>query len=72
MKTCMEYFLQSNQKGDKVIKIRKVESKKDWKEFLNLPFRLYKGDENWIPPLKSDVYFKLNAEKHPFWEHATR
>lgn len=55
-----------------MISIKKVRSKKDWKQFIDLPFRLYKDDANWIPPLKNDVFFKLNTEKHPFWEHSIR
>ena len=55
-----------------MITVKKVATKKDWKDFIDLPFRLYKDDKNWVPPLKKDMFFKLNTEKHPFWEHAIR
>lgn len=53
-------------------KIRRVESKRDWKRFIELPFELYKDNQYWVPPLKREVYFKLDTKKHPFWEHARR
>ena len=37
------------------MKIREVQSARDRKEFLELPVRLYKGDENWIRPLDKDI-----------------
>ena len=55
-----------------MITVRKVETKKDWKDFIDLPFKLYKNDKNWVPPLKKDMLFKLDTERHPFWEHAIR
>ncbi len=55
-----------------MITTKKIETKKDWKKFIDLPFRLYKEDKNWVPPLKKEVFFKLNTKKHPFWEHAIR
>ena len=30
--------------------IRPVETKKDRKIFIDLPFRLYADDPNWVPP----------------------
>ncbi len=34
--------------------IKEAISKKEIKDFINLPFELYKGDTAWVPPLKSD------------------
>jgi ribosomal protein S18 acetylase RimI-like enzyme len=49
------------------IEIRKVETKKDKKVFINLPWLIYKGDDNWVPPLKMAVEDMLSP-KHPFYE----
>ncbi len=49
------------------IEIRKVETKKDKKVFINLPWLIYKNDPNWVPPLKMAVEDMLNP-KHPFYE----
>lgn len=34
------------------IAIRPISTKADRKRFVDLPFRLYKDDPNWVPPLK--------------------
>jgi GNAT superfamily N-acetyltransferase len=35
--------------------IIEVKTKKDKKDFIRLPFKVYKNDQNWVPPLKSDI-----------------
>lgn len=42
----------------------------DRRAFVDLPFRLYKGDPVWVPPLRRDVEDLLNPH-HPFHAHAT-
>lgn len=55
-----------------MITIHKVdtESKKEVKEFVDLPYRLFKDVPQWVPPLKSGVRDTLNRNKHPFHEHS--
>ncbi len=55
-----------------MITIRKVDTKsrKDVNEFVDLPFRLFKGVSQWVPPLKSGVKDVLNRDKHPYHEHS--
>ncbi len=52
------------------IKIRKVENKKDLNEFLKLPWKIYEGNSNWVPPLLYDQKKILNKKKNPFFNHA--
>lgn len=44
--------------------------KKDLKEFVDLPWSIYKNDSNWVPPLKMAVKDLLNVNKHPFYATA--
>jgi len=37
-----------------MIDVIPVDNKKQLKEFIMLPFELYKNDSNWVPPLISD------------------
>ena len=39
------------------------------KAFVALPYRLYKNDPNWVPPLKIDINELLNTKKNPWFEH---
>jgi hypothetical protein len=49
--------------------IRKVTTKADRKAFVDLPYRLYADNPNWVPPLKDDVYFLISETKNPWFEH---
>ena len=53
-----------------MIKIRKVESEQDRMKFIKLPWELYKGDQNWVPPLIFDVRKNLDPVKNPFFKHS--
>jgi hypothetical protein len=55
-----------------MISIEKVDtsSKKQVKEFVNFPFKIYAGVKEWVPPILSDVRLMLNENKHPFYEHS--
>ncbi|MFL0804328.1 MAG: hypothetical protein K6L81_11460 [Agarilytica sp.] len=37
-------------------------------EFIDFPWRLYHGDENWIPPRKDNLRYRL-SNKHHFFDH---
>lgn len=47
-----------------------VSSKADRKAFVDLPWRLYADDPNWVPPLKDEVYSLITPGKNPFFSHA--
>ncbi len=51
------------------IVVRPVISKADRKAFVDLPFRLYAADPNWVPPLKDEVYGLITPGKNPWFEH---
>ncbi|MDI6757772.1 MAG: hypothetical protein QME32_07110 [Endomicrobiia bacterium] len=52
--------------------IHPVETSKDLREFVDLPWKIYGRDPAWAPPLKSEVLAILDANKNPFWDHASR
>ena len=39
-------------------------------EFILFPWKVYRGNPHWVPPLKSEVKFLLNAKENPFFQHA--
>jgi GNAT superfamily N-acetyltransferase len=51
--------------------IRPVDTKKDRKIFVDLPFRLYADDPHWVPPLKSEALGLITPEKNGWFSHAT-
>jgi len=44
-------------------------SKRDLHRFFDVADRIYRGDPNWVPPLRDDVA-KVFADKNPFFRHA--
>ena len=40
------------------------------RRFVDIPYRLYKHQPQWVPPLRMDVELMLNKQKHPFYEHS--
>jgi GNAT superfamily N-acetyltransferase len=50
--------------------ITPVTSKSDRKAFVDLPFRLYKDDPNWVPPLKGEALGLITPEKNGWYSHA--
>ncbi|HKI77589.1 MAG TPA: hypothetical protein VKA26_03520 [Ignavibacteriaceae bacterium] len=52
------------------IKIKTVGSKNEVMKFIKFPWKIYKDDPNWVPPLLMDKKKILNKEKNPFFQHA--
>ena len=50
--------------------IREVVTKRDRKAFVDLPFRLYKNDPAWVPPLKGEALGLITPEKNGWFSHA--
>ncbi len=52
-----------------MIEIRQVTEKKDLKKFLNFPDKLYKGEKNFVPDLKSDEFSMYFPETNFAFEY---
>lgn len=53
------------------IKVIPAESGRALRQFINLPWAIYRDDPYWVPPLKKEVRDLLSS-KHPFYRHADR
>jgi GNAT superfamily N-acetyltransferase len=49
--------------------VRPVESRRDFEAFLSLPWKIYRDDPMWVPPMKSSARNELKGEKNPFLRH---
>lgn len=54
------------------VEIVRVDSRPQLREFVDFPWRVYRNEPLWAPPLKSQVRHLLDAARHPFWKHAER
>ncbi|MBZ0278046.1 MAG: GNAT family N-acetyltransferase [Anaerolineae bacterium] len=51
------------------VSVRQVKTPADYKAFFEFPWKLYKNDPNWVPPLLSMRSDLLNQKKSPSWEY---
>src|SRR5437763_2591947 len=51
------------------ISVVEVRSRSERDEFIKFPWRIYKNDPAWLPPLIIERRSFLDRNKHPFYEH---
>ena len=52
------------------VEVRPVASRSDMNRFLKLPWRLYRNEPNWVPPLLFERRRFFDRERNPFFQHA--
>ena len=53
-----------------MVRVRPVRSRRDRRAFIELPYRLYRHEPLWVPPLRRDVAEMLDPRRHPFHLHS--
>ncbi|MGD0756122.1 MAG: hypothetical protein ABR927_13795 [Bacteroidales bacterium] len=51
------------------MEIRSVITKSDLKKFIQFPYKLYKNDPVWIPPLRVEQYGQFDSRRNPTLDH---
>jgi len=51
------------------MRICQVESRRDMRDFIKLPYELYVRDKVWVPPLRSEQRKQFSSKTNPFLEH---
>ncbi len=56
-----------------MIQVEKLSTtdKRHVQRFIELPFSIYAGCPQWVPPIRADLRTVMNRGKHPFYEHST-
>ncbi|MDP6445514.1 MAG: N-acetyltransferase [Pirellulaceae bacterium] len=52
--------------------VKPVATRAERKQFLQLPWRIYQGDPNWIPPLRQNQKELVGFAPHPFYDRNER
>ncbi len=47
--------------------VKPVETRRERRQFLELPWQMYRGDPNWVPPLRSNQKEMVGYAPHPFY-----
>jgi hypothetical protein len=53
------------------LEIVPVTNTREVREFIHFPWRIYRNDPHWVPPLILDVKTLINRKKHPFFSHSS-
>jgi len=53
-----------------LLNIRPVATKADRKAFVDLAWKVYQSDPNWVPPLKDEVHGLIDPKRNPWFGHA--
>src|SRR6478752_4181355 len=54
----------------RALEVRPVADKRELNTFIKLPWRLYRNEPNWVPPLVYDRKRFLDRSRNPFFKHA--
>jgi GNAT superfamily N-acetyltransferase len=49
--------------------IQPVTSRRARRQFLDLPWKIYRGDPNWVPPIRQHQAELVGFRPHPFYQH---
>jgi hypothetical protein len=52
-------------------KVKHVSNSRDLKDFIQLPFEIYRNDKLWVPPIRSELRRTLNPRKNPYFKNAS-
>lgn len=52
-----------------MMKIRRVQNKRDLKRFIDMPYDFYRADPLWVPPLRSELQGQFDPTKNPLLDH---
>jgi GNAT superfamily N-acetyltransferase len=52
------------------LEVRPVATKRDMNTFIKLPWRLYRNEPNWVPPLLFERKRFFDRARNPFFQHA--
>jgi hypothetical protein len=53
------------------IEVSPVENRRALQDFIRLPWKFYRDDPCWVPPLLVDMKKLLDRSKNPFFDHST-
>jgi hypothetical protein len=53
------------------VEIVSVKESREMRQFIRLPWKIYRKDRFWVPPLLLDMKNLLNRAKHPFFRHSS-
>jgi hypothetical protein len=56
--------------AERGVEVRAVESRRDWREFIELPYRLHATSKQWIPPVRVERRMFHSRRMNAYFKHA--
>lgn len=53
-----------------MVTVKEISTKKELKNFVKFPFKLYKNNKFWVPPIIKDEVASFDRKENPVFEHA--
>jgi hypothetical protein len=69
MKSLLQRFSGQQQTNEGSLRVVPVEGRRGLRQFIRLPWSLYRDDPAWVPPLLMERHQHLSS-RNPFFEHA--
>ena len=54
-----------------MIVIKTAETSKEYKDFVNFPFSLYKDSKYWVPPISNEELNTMDKSKNPVFKNGS-
>ena len=54
-----------------IVKIRQAKSRKELRKFLTFPWKIYKNDPLWVPPILDDRFKTVDSGRGVFFQRGT-
>lgn len=54
------------------VRLEPVRTNRDLRRFVTFPWRIYRGDRCWVPPLIGQQMARLDTRRNPLWQAADR
>jgi GNAT superfamily N-acetyltransferase len=54
------------------MELRMVGDARAMRQFIDLPYRIYKNDSNWVPPLRDEQRAQFDQRRNPLLDHCDR
>lgn len=51
------------------VEVAPLATRRDRRDFIRLPWRIYRDDPQWVPPLEWEVQQFIDPRQHPFYHH---
>lgn len=69
MREVLDFAIEVSKPGQGNLVIKEVTTPREFRDFIDFPYRLYRGNPYYVPPLKADERITLQQATNPAFDH---